>query len=110
MALVDFLAILPDDGATAALRVRTRVILLALAERQQPSGLWQQVMDVPGLAGNYDESSASAMFSYAFLRAARHELMEGEENGMLRAAGLRALDALVTTRLVRADGRSEEGR
>jgi len=104
MALVDVLAILPDDGATAALRARTRAILLAIAGRQQPSGLWQQVMDVPGLAGNYEESSASAMFSHAFLRAARHGLMEGEENGMLRAAGLRALDALVTTRLVREGG------
>jgi unsaturated rhamnogalacturonyl hydrolase len=94
MALVDALAILPQDAATLALRGRTRAVLLALAERQGGSGLWRQVLDQPSLAGNFEESSASAMFAYAFLRAARTELLAGAEAERLRAAGLQALSAL----------------
>lgn len=70
MALVDVLGVLPDDAATRPLRNRTRAVLGALALRQAPSGLWTQVLDAPELAGNYEESSASAMFAYAFLRRA----------------------------------------
>ncbi|KAB2571734.1 Unsaturated rhamnogalacturonyl hydrolase YteR [Lasiodiplodia theobromae] len=35
------------------------------------SGAWWQVMDQPGRAGNYIESSGSAMFVYALLKGAR---------------------------------------
>ncbi|NTT87849.1 glycoside hydrolase family 88/105 protein [Tabrizicola fusiformis] len=94
MALVDALGGLPPDAATASLRGQTRAILLALAERQGALWLWPQVLDQPQLAGNYDESSASAMFAYTFLRAARLGLVAGAEASRLRAAGLRALTAL----------------
>lgn len=105
MALVDCLGALPETIATRALRSRTRTILLALADRQAPSGLWPQVLDAPELAGNYAESSASAMFAYAFLRAARLGLVSGADGTRLAAAGRAALAALVTTRLVPdADG------
>ena len=104
MALVDALVLLPEDAATRPLRARTRTILSALARRQAPSGLWPQVLDADALEGNYEESSASAMFSYALLRAARLGLGEGEEAAQWRAAGLRALDALTSTRLAEVDG------
>lgn len=94
MALVDALTLLPEDAATRPLRARTRAILSALGARQAPSGLWPQVLDAPDLEGNYEESSASAMFAYAFLRAARLGLVVGDEAETLRARGLRALDAL----------------
>lgn len=94
MALVDALVILPDDHASAALRARARAMLLALADRQGASGLWPQVLDQPELAGNYDESSASAMFAYAMLRAARLGLVTGDAALQLRKAGHAALDAL----------------
>ncbi|WP_152827091.1 glycoside hydrolase family 88/105 protein [Fertoeibacter niger] len=99
MALVDALVILPDDAATHALRQRTAAILVALAQRQGASGLWPQVLDAPELAGNYDESSATAMFAYAFLRAARLGLVTGAEAAGLRGAGLRALRVLEQTRM-----------
>lgn len=35
------------------------------------SGAWWQVMDQPGRAGNYIESSGSAMFAYALLKGVR---------------------------------------
>ncbi|OHV76933.1 glycoside hydrolase family 105 protein [Rhizobium sp. LCM 4573] len=104
MALVDALALLPEDSATRPLRARTRAILLALAERQASSGLWPQVMDAPDLVGNYEESSASAMFVYASLRAVRTGLVEGNEADALRLAGERGLNALIGTRLVGQGG------
>ena len=106
MALVDALGILPRDAATASLRARTRTILLALAKRQAASGLWPQVLDQPDLAGNYEESSASAMCAYAFLRAGRLGLVEGEDAARLRRAGLKALAAL-EARVQPVDGRPQ---
>lgn len=96
MALVDSLALLPDDRATEALRQRTRLLLDELMARQTPSGLWMQVLDEPELANNYEESSASAMFAYALLCAGRLGVAEPERAA---AAGRRALDALLTSRL-----------
>lgn len=96
MALVDTLAILPADEATASLRLRTRLLLEEVLARQMPSGLWQQVLDAPDLQGNYEESSASAMLAYALLRAGRIGLIEDAA----ASAGQRALDALFNTRLV----------
>lgn len=106
MALVDVLAILPHDAATASLHGRCVAMLRALANRQAGSGLWPQVLDQPELGGNYEESSASAMFAYAFLRAARLGLVAGAESEHLRQAGLRALAAL-ELRVAPVDGRPQ---
>lgn len=97
MALVDALALLPNDRATAALRLRTSLLLDELMARQTPSGLWMQVLDEPDLAGNYEESSASAMFAYALLRYARLGLSQADR---AIVAGRRALNALISGRLV----------
>ena len=104
MALVDVLAILPNDRATAALRTRTRAILLAVLDRQQGSGLWPQVLDEPDLAGNYAETSASAMFAYAFLAAGRLGSLAPEEARRLEERARRTLDTILKTRLVKEDG------
>ncbi|WP_457580974.1 glycoside hydrolase family 88/105 protein [Ensifer canadensis] len=101
MALVDVLAMLPADEATASLRQRTGLLLTEITARQVTStGLWSQVLDAPDLEGNYEESSASAMFAYALMRASRLGLFEPDRAITLVAAGRRALDALVNTRLV----------
>lgn len=105
MAVVDALALLPVDPAARPLATQTRALLFALTDQQNPSGLWSQVLDAPDLAGNYDESSASAMLAYALLRAARIGVVTGPEASHLRAAGLRALTALETTRLIKEKGR-----
>ena len=94
MALVDGLGALPDDSATRPLRTRTRAVMGALADRQAASGLWPQVLDAPDLAENYEESSASAMFAYGFLRAARLGLVQGDEADRYRRIGMAALDGL----------------
>ena len=100
MAMVDVLVVLPDDIATTALRARARALLNEIVMRQTKSGLWMQVLDTPDLAGNYAESSVTAMFAYALLRAVRHGLLGKEETPVAARAGKRALDALIDTRLV----------
>jgi len=105
MALVDILSVLPDDYATVALRKQTGSVLSAIAERQQPSGLWAQVLDAPDLEGNYEETSASAMFAYALLRSGGLHL-EATEQKKLVAAGQKAVDTLARTRLVEENGQT----
>lgn len=74
MALVD-VAELTGDGF-APLRARTVALLERLAALRGPEGLWLQVIDRPDLKGNYIETSASAMFTYALLRAGRLGLVD----------------------------------
>ena len=104
MALVDVLAVLPNDAATKVLRKRTRSVLLAILQHQQESGLWLQVLDTPDLVGNYEETSASAMFAYASLAACRLQLLAPEETRRLENGARRALDALLGTRLLEENG------
>ncbi len=72
MALVDVLDYLPTDHPQ---RVEIIAILKDLTPaieraRDPKTGLWWQVMEFPGRAGNYIEGSASAMFTYAMAKAA----------------------------------------
>ena len=75
MALVDTIEILSSTGHDDALddlRCKATSLLRAIAKAADPaSGAWWQVMDQPGAEGNYIESSGSAMFVYALLRAER---------------------------------------
>lgn len=100
MALVDALTLLPADEATASLRFRTQRLLEEVIACRTPSALWLQVLDAPDLDGNYEESSASAMFAYALLRAARSGLIEPQRSKAVAAAGRDALATLLSNRLV----------
>ncbi|WP_206611608.1 glycoside hydrolase family 88 protein [Falsirhodobacter deserti] len=102
MALVDALVLLPKDEDAAALRDRTAALLDRVMQEARPSGLWQQVLMAPDLEGNYEETSASAMFAYALLRAARH----GIAPDTARQAGLRAFRALTDRIQPDASGRA----
>ena len=77
MALVDVADLVGDDFVP--LRGRTVDLLNRIAALRQPGGLWLQVIDRPDLAGNYQESSTSAMFTYALLRGARLGLVDPAE-------------------------------
>jgi len=74
MALVDVAALVGD--AFAPLQDRTGALLRAVAAHRVHDGLWLQVIDRPDLAGNYQETSASAMFAYAFARGAQLGLVD----------------------------------
>lgn len=90
MALVDTAALIGLRAFDeAGLTARTTALFNRLLDLQQGDGLWLQVIDRPDLKGNYSESSASAMFAYSFLRAARSALWPAGAE-----AGQEALQAL----------------
>ncbi len=73
MALVEILDALPADYARRGeVEELLGKSLAGIMRWQDPeSGLWYQVMDSPGREGNYLEATASSMFTYAMLRAAK---------------------------------------
>lgn len=66
MALVDTLDVLPkDDPGRSQLIHILRRLIKDLARYQDPhTGLWFQIVDKPTLAGNWNETSSSSMFTY----------------------------------------------
>jgi len=79
MAMVDVYGFLPEGNSG---RDSLQSILRPLAEHilplQQPSGAWQQVLDCTGRKNNYDETSCTAMFAYAFMRGAMLGILPAE--------------------------------
>ncbi|WP_205500016.1 glycoside hydrolase family 88/105 protein [Rufibacter psychrotolerans] len=73
MALVDALDFVPQNHPQRGeiLRV-TKKMAQAIAQYQDPkTGLWWQVVDQGGREGNYLEGSASSMFTYFLVKAAK---------------------------------------
>lgn len=73
MAIVDNLELLPDNCPDRQKAVDILLHIAAQLERyaDEESGLWYQVMDRSGDEGNYLESSASCMFTYALYKGVR---------------------------------------
>jgi len=73
MALVDALESYPanDPGRKALLGILARYAA-AIQKVQDPvSGCWWDILDKPGMQGNYLEASASAMFVYTLAKGVR---------------------------------------
>ncbi len=93
MALIEVLDALPDDYA----RKQEVVELLKkdfdaiLKWQDKKSGVWYQVMDSPYREGNYLESTCSAMFTYALLKAYR----KGYVGAKYRDAGIKAYKGMI---------------
>ncbi|WEX11812.1 glycoside hydrolase family 88 protein [Chelativorans sp. AA-79] len=91
MALVDIMELAGRKrAAETGIGDATASLLKRLLQLRTGEGLWFQVIDRPGLAGNYPETSATAMFAYALLKAGRLGLGAFERAG---EEGLRALAA-----------------
>ena len=93
MALIEVLDALPQDYAW-----RSEVITLLqkdldaiLKWQDRQTGLWYQVMDSPDREGNYLESTCSAMFTYALLKAYR----KGYVGEKYRDAGIKAYKGMI---------------
>ena len=93
MALIEVLDALPEDYAR-----RSEVIDLLVKDfdailkwQDKKSGVWYQVMDEPGRNGNYLESTCSAMFTYALLKAVR----KGYVGEKYRDAGIKAYNGII---------------
>ena len=89
MALVDVL----EQYDFPALRTILNDIAAKLLKLQsEETGTWQQVLDMTGAEGNYQEMSCSAMFAYAFLKGHRLGLLSKR----YQLAGERALEGIRT--------------
>ena len=73
MALVETLEFMPQDvqGRDSLLHILDNVVKQIRAYQERSSGLWYQVLDRSGDAGNYLESSVSCMFVYALYKGMR---------------------------------------
>ncbi|XP_024376678.1 uncharacterized protein [Physcomitrium patens] len=73
MALVDTLDYFPDHHPKRPelLAILIRIAVAVKSVQDPQSGLWWEVMDKGGDAGNYLESSASAMFVYSLAKGVR---------------------------------------
>ena len=71
MALVDVLDYLPRDHTHRSdlIAALDRAAAAVVKVQDETTGLWYQVLDLPGRPGNYLEASASTMFVYMFARA-----------------------------------------
>lgn len=100
VALVEVLDHIPGNHpGRDTLVSQLRYLFKVLPEYADPqTGMWYQVLDCPGREGNYLESTASAMFTYAFLKGLRRGYLDA--SGKDYIAGL--YDSLVRT-FVRED-------
>ncbi|KAI6089320.1 glycoside hydrolase family 105 protein [Hypoxylon rubiginosum] len=106
MALVDTLQILPPTGPACKYRdsilLKWRILASGLLQAvDAATGGWWQVMDEPGRAGNYIESSGTAMFAYALLKSARLGYLPAEDVMEALTVGTRAQKYLTDAFVVR---------
>ncbi len=88
MGLVDVLDYFPKDNPQREKLVGIfRGLASSLLKYQDKrTKLWYQVVDKAGAKGNYLESSASAMFAYAFAKGANEGYLSGEYLDAAKAA------------------------
>ncbi|KAF5390623.1 hypothetical protein D9757_002610 [Collybiopsis confluens] len=91
MALVDVLDIMPKThpGFNVILDILQNLTPHVRDAADRTSGVWWLVITQPGRAGNYFESSGSAMFVYALLKAVRLGHV-GDLDGSIVAAAKKA--------------------
>ena len=102
MALLDTLDFVPAENGAAAGKladIARRLLAPLLKCRDPQSGLWHQVLDRGGEAGNYTESSASSMFAYFLFKMLRLGLVPPGEAGPVRAAADKAYEGLLELKL-----------
>ena len=103
-ALVDLLEIVDDPGARARLRPIFTELMEGVARyADEETGLYYQVVDQGGRAGNYLETSGSSMMAYAMLKGARLGVL-GPEYAQL---GRKTFDGILR-RYFRAEGEDVE--
>ena len=93
MALIEVLDALPQDYVwrREVLDLLQKDLDAILKWQDKKTGLWYQVMDSPDREGNYLESTSSAMFTYALLKAYR----KGYVDAKYRDAGIRAYKGMI---------------
>jgi len=93
MALIEVLDALPETYARRSelIDLLKKDFDAILRWQDKRSGVWYQVMDSPERDGNYLESTCSAMFTYALLKAYR----KGYVGAKYRDAGIKAYRGII---------------
>ncbi len=93
MALIELLDALPEDyaGQQEVVEILKKDLDAIIKWQDKESGVWYQVMDSPQREGNYLESTCSAMFTYALLKAYR----KGYVGSTYREAGIKAYRGII---------------
>ncbi|MEG1587223.1 MAG: glycoside hydrolase family 88 protein, partial [Bacteroidales bacterium] len=93
MAMVDVLDFMPQDhpGHDAILNILQPLSENLLKYQDSVTGAWSQVLDMPQREGNYQETSCTSMFAYAFLKGVRMGYLEPK----FREAGLKAYNGML---------------
>lgn len=82
LALVDVLELMPANNTNySTLKGYLEKLATSIASYQNADGTWYQVLDQKdnALDGNYEESSCSALFTAAYLKALRLKLLESSK-------------------------------
>lgn len=82
LALVDVLEVMPPSNTNySVLKDYLEKLAESIASYQNEDGTWYQVLDQKdnALDGNYEESSCSALFTAAYLKALRLKLLESSK-------------------------------
>lgn len=82
LALVDVLELMPPSNTNySVLKGYLENLATSIASYQNADGTWYQVLDQKdnALDGNYEESSCSALFTAAYLKALRLKLLESSK-------------------------------
>lgn len=82
LALVDVLELMPASNTNySTLKGYLENLATSIASYQNADGTWYQVLDQKdnALEGNYEESSCSALFTAAYLKALRLNLLESSK-------------------------------
>jgi len=87
MALVDALDYFPKGhpGRDTLVAILERYAEAVLKVRDTGSGVWWDVLDKPGKAGNFLEASASAMFVYTLARGVREGYLPDTYRSVIRS-------------------------
>ena len=101
MALVDIISMFPPShpGHNIFLSYIRTLFPRIVSAADPSSGVWWLVMTQPGRAGNYFESSGSAMFVYSLLKAVRLGYLD-DSDGKIVAAAKKAYGYMVNNWVV----------
>ena len=93
MALIEVLDALPDDYARKqeVIELLKKDLDAVIKWQDKKTGVWYQVMDLPGREGNYLEATCSSMFTYVLLKAYR----KGYVGDKYRDAGIKAYKGII---------------
>ena len=93
MALIEVLDAVPEDYSRRGelIELLRKDLDAVIKWQDKKSGVWYQVMDSPNREGNYLESTCSAMFAYALLKAYR----KGYLGSKYRDAGIKAYRGII---------------